>query len=117
MNTEYLKFNRERAAEIWYGFTTREIMLWTLVSVIFVLIASYIFLINNTIYTSVDWKNKLTEIEKVNHDIAISESEYIALGNSIDITRAASLGLLQSSQISYIPKISHSNGLSLRTNE
>jgi hypothetical protein len=117
MYSESIKLNRTRTTDLYQDYPVREITFWALAGILLVLILGYIYLINNTIYMSVDWKNKLADIEKLGHNISADESEYMALVNSIDLTRAESLGLLQTTKISYIPKTSYSSGLSLNTGE
>jgi hypothetical protein len=116
MNQAYIQIRSLGSLEGVNDLSARVKVFRLLVGALAIFLGCYIYFVNNTIYDSIQRKNIAAEIEQTSQSIEASESQYVALVNSTDLARAETLGLIQTSRITFQPKISHSGGLSLGTN-
>jgi len=86
-------------------------LFWMLVSCIVVVVAFYFYIVGQTILSVVDRRTADSEITNTNSKISELESQYIALGQSIDSTLATNEGFQNISKIEFV---SRSNTVTMR---
>lgn len=94
-------------------------IMWTLFVAVILLLASYLYLVNKSVYNIVERKQAEESINSLNTEVAMLETEYMTLTTTkINLDYAHSLGYKDvPNNLSYIARSVKPSAISMRNNE